>query len=358
MTSLVFFVLLKIRSANIVSMKYLLAYTLPLSCLFGLTWAGAWSFFTPVFAFVAIPLLEVILPARDSKPTDLPGVLEWFYDLMIYLHVPFLYFLLYTFLDGIHHGIYNTWELIGLTFSIGIILGSFGMNLGHELGHRKGLVNQLCAHLFWLPNLYMHFGIEHNLWHHKYVATDLDPASAPEGMSLYRFWVTSVFGNIHTAWKVEQLRIERNPAGKGFNKMIVIVLVELAYLGLVFFIFGLLAMMLAAAAAIIGFLLLETVNYVEHYGLRRVKLANGRYEAQGAEHSWNSNHDIGRILLYELVRHPDHHMNAHKSYQTLESAPGSPQLPFGYPACVLLAFFPGVWKKRIGRELVMFKNRQ
>ena len=335
-------------------MKYLLAYALPLSCLIGLTWAGPWSFFTPVFAFVAIPVLEFVMPPRDKQPTALPGVLEWFYDVMIYLHVPILYFLLFTFFSGVRQEIYNTYELIGLTFSVGIILGSFGMNLGHELGHRQGFVNQLFANLFWLPNLYMHFGIEHNIWHHKYVATDDDPASAPEGMSLYQFWVTSVFGNLQTAWKVERMRIDRSTTGKGFNRMVGIVIIELVYLVVVFFFFGLQAFLLAMAAAIIGFLLLETVNYVEHYGLRRSKLPSGRYEAQGPQHSWNSNHEIGRIFLYELVRHPDHHMNANKSYQTLESVDGSPQLPFGYPACVMMAFFPWVWKKRMGRELAAY----
>ena len=332
-------------------MKYLLAYTLPLICLLGLSWANAWSYATPVFAFGILPVLELVIPAKDGRPTALPGVLEWLYNALVYLHVPFLYFLLFIFFNGIHHGLYNTSELFGLTFSVGIILGVFGMNLGHELGHRSGLFNQLCANLFWLPNLYMHFGIEHNLWHHKYVATDQDPASAPEGMSLYQFWMTSVIGNFGTAWKVERLRIQRGDNGTGFNRVIAIVIVELAYLGLVFLLFGGLALLLAVAAAIIGFLLLETVNYVEHYGLRREKLANGRYEAQGPQHSWNSNHELGRIFLYELVRHPDHHMNASKTYQTLEALDGSPQLPFGYPASVLMAFFPWVWKKRMGREL-------
>jgi alkane 1-monooxygenase len=348
-------------------MKYLLAYTLPLSCLLGLTWGGAWSFLTPAVAFGLLPVLEFLIPAKDGTPTTRPGVTEWLYDGLIYLHVPFMYILLFKFFYGIHLDLYNTAELLGLTISEGIILGSFGMNLGHELGHRQGFWNQLCANLFWLPNLYMHFGIEHNLWHHKYVATDMDPASAPEGMSLYQFWVTSVMGNMGTAWKVERLRIDRlkEARSKGgdrrigpswlrtdeVNKMIVIILVELGYLVSVSFFFGLLAGILAVATAIIGFLLLETVNYVEHYGLRRRKLANGRYEAQGPQHSWNSNHEMGRIFLYELVRHPDHHMNASKKYQTLEALDGSPQLPYGYPACVLMAFLPWVWKKRMGLEL-------
>ena len=308
-----------------------------------------------MIAFVIIPTVELVFPPGGKSATALPGILEWFYDLAVYLHLPFLYYLLWLFFSGIHAGIYSTAELIGLTFSMGIILGAFGMNLGHELGHRHGWFNQLAANLFWLPNLYMHFGIEHNLWHHKYVATDADPASAPEGMSLYTFWWRSVTGNIRTAWRVDKMRIDRQKNGKGINRLILILVIEFIYLALIYIYFGGLALTLAILIGVVGFLLLETVNYVEHYGLRRQKLANGRYEAQGPEHSWNSNHEIGRIFLYELVRHPDHHLHANKKYQTLESVAGSPQLPYGYPACILIAFVPSIWKRIMGRELEKFR---
>ncbi len=336
-------------------MKYLLAYILPLSCLLGLSWAGPWAFLTPLLAFGLIPCLEMIFPAGDKSATTMPGTIEFLYDLLVYMHLPFLYYLLIRFGAGIEGGLYEPMELMGLTFSMGIILGTFGMNLGHELGHRQGWLNQLFANLFWLPNLYMHFGIEHNLWHHKYVATDDDPASAPEGMSLYRFWWVSVTGNIKTAWKVEKMRLARSEQ-RGINKVILIIAIEIIYLSIVFFMFGLKALSLVVVAGIIGFLLLESVNYVEHYGLRRQKLQNGRYETQGPEHSWNSNHLLGRIILYELVRHPDHHLHAAKKYQTLKSIEGSPQLPFGYPACILMAFIPSLWKKRMGKALSEFHD--
>ena len=119
---------------------------------------------------------------------------------------------------------------------------------------------------------------------------------------------------------------------------------------MVFWIFGMSALIVAIVAASIGFLLLESVNYIEHYGLRRRRLADGRFEAQGPQHSWNSNHDIGRIVLFELTRHSDHHMHALKKYQTLESLEDSPQLPYGYPASIFMAFFPGGGNAGWGRS--------
>ena len=95
--------------------------------------------------------------------------------------------------------------------------------------------------------------------------------------------------------------------------------------------------------SVISFLFLETINYVEHYGLLRKKDSNGRYERVKPNHSWNSNHTIGRIVLYELTRHSDHHFKSSKKYQVLESLEDCPHLPYGYPTSILLSLIPPVW---------------
>jgi alkane 1-monooxygenase len=112
----------------------------------------------------------------------------------------------------------------------------------------------------------------------------------------------------------------------------------------------------AIGIAVVGFLLLETINYIEHYGLRRARLANGRYEKVEAKHSWNANYELGRILLYELTRHSDHHYKANKKYQLLDHHDSSPQLPFGYPASMLIALLPPIWFKLINPRLPQPKN--
>jgi alkane 1-monooxygenase len=112
---------------------------------------------------------------------------------------------------------------------------------------------------------------------------------------------------------------------------------------LVWYFGGFLLLFSAILMAIVGFLMLETVNYIEHYGLERNKLENGRYERVQPWHSWNSNHILGRLMLYELSRHSDHHFKASKKYQTLLHHDESPQLPYGYPMSMLLSFVPPLW---------------
>ena len=119
--------------------------------------------------------------------------------------------------------------------------------------------------------------------------------------------------------------------------------IEVAYLALVTFVFGLPGLWLALGAATFGFLMLETVNYIEHYGLQRRQTEGGRYEPVLPIHSWNSDHELGRIILYELTRHSDHHFKSTRKYQVLRRFEESPQLPTGYPACMLLSLVPPLW---------------
>jgi alkane 1-monooxygenase len=114
--------------------------------------------------------------------------------------------------------------------------------------------------------------------------------------------------------------------------------------------FGTKGVLFSLAIALVGVLLLETINYIEHYGLSR-KLEGSRYERVSPMHSWNSNHTIGRLVLYELTRHSDHHHRASKKYQILESIEESPQLPFGYTTSMLIAFFPPLWFKLMNKRI-------
>jgi alkane 1-monooxygenase len=190
-----------------------------------------------------------------------------------------------------------------------------------------------------------HFFIEHNRGHHKWVGTPQDPATARLGESIYRFWPRSILGAYRNAWKLEKERLQKD--GKAvfsiYNEMIWFQIANLAYLGLVWFFFGWAGLAFALAAAAIGILLLETVNYIEHYGLSRRKLPSGFYEKTSPRHSWNSNHELGRIFLYELTRHSDHHYKATRKYQVLRHFDESPQLPLGYPATMLMAMLPPLW---------------
>jgi alkane 1-monooxygenase len=107
--------------------------------------------------------------------------------------------------------------------------------------------------------------------------------------------------------------------------------IQLLFVGMVLFLFDPVTTSLFLVAAINGILLLETVNYIEHYGLQRKKITNDKYERAMPEHSWNGNHVIGRVMLFELSRHSDHHYLARRKYQVLRHHDNSPQMPTGYP---------------------------
>ncbi len=328
--------------------KYLFAYLVPAMGFVGIYLQGGWSYGVAIIAFVLVPAIELVAPFSKANHSDEAEATlkdHPFFDWLLYLHVPLLYAMLWYYFQTIQTIHLQAWEWMGLTLSMGVIAGSFGINVGHELGHRNKPHEQLLARLLLLPSLYLHFNIEHNRGHHKWVATPQDPSSARKGENLYAFWVRSVSQVYINAWRLEATRLRRNgkPVLHPSNEMIWFQGIQILYLLVVGALFGWSALLLALAVAVIGFLLLETVNYIEHYGLRRNKLPSGRYETVLPKHSWNSNHELGRIFLYELTRHSDHHYKADRKYQILRHMDDSPQLPYGYPMSMLMALVPPLW---------------
>ncbi len=328
-------------------LKYLMAYSVPLSVIISFYFKGVASYTALAYVFVFIPLIESILPIKqkdrvyiDTNKRSLNRIFDW----LLYLNVPIVYTILGYGLYNFSTVNLNTYENIGLVFALGILLATNAVNVAHELGHRKSKFEVLLTRLLLLPCMYMHFTIEHNHGHHKYVATDLDPATAKKGQSLYHFWVTSVLGQYKNAWRIQTRLLKKN--GARFlsfkNNMLLFVILQLAYLGGVYMLFGFKIFLISLIVGIISFLFLETINYIEHYGLVRKEI-NGKYEKVQNIHSWNSNHVMGRIVLYELTRHSDHHYRASKKYQVLESLENSPTLPFGYPGSMIIATLPPLW---------------
>ena len=331
-------------------LKYLAAFTLPISAVISLYYQGYWSFFTPFYAFVIIPVLEMLLPQdssninQDEREAKKNKVL---FDWLLYLNVPIVYGLLIYALWLVSTQSVSTIEIIGLTFSLGIVLGTNGINVAHELGHRLKTKERYLGKLLLLPSLYMHFFIEHNFGHHLHAATPEDPATAKYNQTVYSFWITSVIRQYISAWKLQSKLLKQSGTHvfSPKNDMFWYLIIQTLYLVLVLFIFGSTGLLFALSAAIVGFLLLETVNYIEHYGLLRKKLPSGRYDRVKEVHSWNSNHVVGRIVLYELTRHSDHHYKSSKKYQLLDYHDISPQMPYGYPTSMVLSFLPPLWFK-------------
>jgi alkane 1-monooxygenase len=339
--------------------KYLFAYTMPLMALYGLSIGNYWTFLGFAFAFVFIPLVETVAKGSSEnhdEVTEENRISMRFFDVLLYLNLPLLYFIVYFYFQQL--STYNSLELFGATLSVGIMVGSIGINVAHELGHRSTRYEQLMAQFLLIPALYMHFFIEHNQGHHKNVATDLDPASSRLNESIYAFWGRSVFGAYVSAWRIETKRLRKasKEVWSFANDMIVFHIIQAAYLTCVYFAFGVTAFLAAIAIAIVGILLLESVNYIEHYGLRRKKQENGRFERVMPWHSWNSDHVLGRIVLYELTRHSDHHFKASRKYQILRHHDESPQLPFGYPGAILVSLIPPIWFKIMNKKVQKYQS--
>lgn len=331
-------------------LKYLLAYTVPLTVYLGLLWGGVWVWSTILTTFVAIPILELVLPLDERTFTDKQKQTRTrilFFDFLLYFNVVLVYFLIYFFGTTMGQGTHSISEWIALTISMGVLFGANGINVAHELGHREQSIPRFIAKMLLLPSFYMHFIIEHNRGHHKYVATPEDPASARWGESLYRFWWRSTSQSYLSAWRLENERLkgeDREIMSPG-NAMIIFTMVQITYIIVLYVMFSLSVFFALVVAGVIGFSLLEFINYIEHYGLVRQKTKMGVYERLNASHSWNSRHPLGKMILYELTLHSDHHQQTTKKYQILEHIERSPELPAGYPGSIILAHIPPLWFK-------------
>jgi alkane 1-monooxygenase len=316
-----------------------------------------WVVFIPIiYAWVLVPLVELFaapdernLSAAEEEMVRRDKV----YDILLYLVVPLQYAALAAFLFAVTTIQHSLIDIVGKTMVMGFLCGTFGINVGHELGHRVTWYEQLFAKLLLLTSLYMHFFIEHNKGHHKNVATPQDPSSARPGESVYAFYIRSIFFSYISAWRIANKDVTRK--GKRpislKNEMIQYTLIQISFLVVIFLLFGWLSLLLFVFAASNGILLLETVNYIEHYGLQRKQIADDKYERAMPEHSWNSNHVIGRVMLFELSRHSDHHYLSSRKYQVFRHHENSPQMPTGYPGMMLLSLVPPAWFAVMDRKL-------
>ena len=236
-------------------------------------------------------------------------------------------------------------ELLLFALGVGTVTGGTGITVAHELGHRASRLDRWLSRLLLVSVGYGHFYVEHNRGHHVRVATGDDPASAPRGMTVYHFILRSVTGSFAHAWRLERMRLERigRRAWHPSNWVLTGSVASLALLGLAGIAWGGAAVALLAVQAIWAFVLLEIVNYIEHYGLQRRALAGGRPEPVAPHHSWNADYAVSNWLLFNLQLHSDHHAHVDRPYETLRSMPQAPQLPAGYPTMVLVALVPPLW---------------
>lgn len=340
--------------------KYLLVYSLPLTAYISFTSNGILTFLPLILFFGLVPILELFFKPNNTnfdKETAKFEKEHHLYNWILFAAVPVQIAMLIFFLHSMQEPL-SIVEKIGRISSMGIMCGVLGINLGHELGHRLNRTEQFLGELMLLTSLNTHFLPYHNGGHHFNVATPHDAATARKNEVLYIFWFRSHFSSYFEAWQLETKRMIAS--GKSsfslHHKMVKYTIANLLLLMTIFYFFGLAILLYFVAAAVIGILLLQTVNYIEHYGLLRTKNEHGRYERVKHIHSWNSDHIIGRLVLFNLSRHSDHHYNGSKHYQVLKSLPESPQMPTGYPGMMLFSLIPPLWFKHMNAKIATFQH--
>lgn len=344
------------------------AFSLPIMLILGYYLGGIGNYLTIFFVFGAIPLLDYSIGTDKEnieKEDESQLSKEFFFKLVVYgwvfMQLAILIWAMYVIISPV----LVWWEAIGFVLSLGLVMGGVGITVAHELGHKTAKLDQFFSKVLLFTVGYMHFFIEHNRGHHVWVATPHDSATAQKNETFYHFWKRSVIGCYQHAWKLENERLERKNTPKISLENSMIWFTVLPILGIIIctLYFSILKESLAweiplllIFQAIVGFSLLEAVNYVEHYGIVRKEIAPNRYERVNPLHSWNSSHKVSNFILFQLQRHSDHHAFATREYQILRHFEESPQLPSGYPTMILMALVPNLWFKKMNPILEHWKK--
>lgn len=316
-----------------------------------MNWSGQeWMLWIPlVFLYLVIPLLDHLFPNDRSNPPEqvVPQLeADLYYRVLNHITVPLHFLVLVAGAWFVANNDLGWSGLLALSLTVGAISG-FGINTGHELGHKKEVADRLAARLVLAVPFYGHFSSEHNAGHHAQVATPEDSASARFGESIYRFVLREIPGGLKRGWRLESRRLERRGFGTWSwrNEILQSYAISAGLYGGLLMAFGMVILPFLLIQTAFAWWQLTSANYIEHYGLLREKGPDGRYERCQPHHSWNANHIASNLLTFHLERHSDHHAYAARRYQSLRNFEDVPQLPSGYFGMFLLAYVPPLWRK-------------
>lgn len=321
-------------------MGYFLPYIFALGTLGGIAAGGAWTWLGVALIFGLNLGLDEWIGDREIRPSFLRRVLfhSSLSELSVLISFPFLVFFLGFSLwrmAGMSGGL----EISGAVLSVGVTMGMIGINAAHELIHRRsdwqraeGVLNLALVNFGW-------YRISHIEIHHRWVGTEKDCSTAGADENFWKFAPRCLWGTLRGAWSLEFAK-----AGFGFgNRM-------LHYLGLSLLV-GALVYFLGEAASgrgwfvvgvwllvsVVAILVLKTADYIEHKGLSRGLVSEGRYEPVRAGHSWDSYHLITNFSLFNLGYHSNHHLKAAVPFTGLGRVDGAKVMPHGYALMVVRA---------------------
>lgn len=309
-----------------------------------------------IIIFSFLMFADNLFPQDWLNPTEIQSkklasdANDIFFKIPLYISVIADWMLYFWVINHLSQQPFHFTYWLSTLFVSGVII-STNFSVGHELFHKHDTIGRFVGAFTMTKMLYTHFFIEHQYGHHKHVATPNDPATSRLNETIYEFLPRTILGSYLSAWNIEKRRLleieEYSTHWHPENRMIWYTLSYPGFLAVIWMLFGVVGMLISMCLAFMAVVSLETVNYIEHYGLKRKEVAPGEYERVTIRHSWNAPHRITNYILFKLQRHSDHHENASKPYQTLASYDGSPTLPHGYFFCCAMSFFPNFWFKAI-----------
>ena len=314
-----------------------------------------------MLTYLVAPLLDLALGSDTSNPPEsaVPQLeADAYYRRVTIALVPLLWGA-FIYAAWFSQSADLSWAAqLGLILATGGV-GGFCINLGHEMGHKQAPFEKWLARLILAPTFYGHFTVEHNRGHHRDVATPDDPASSRMGESIWRFVLREMPGAWRRAWVLEseRLRTDGLPLWSLHNQILQPALVTLALWGALCLWLGPQVLLFLMPAALWSNFQLTSANYIEHYGLLRQKMANGRVEPCQPRHSWNSNHVFSNWATFHLQRHSDHHAHPLRRFQSLRHFEEAPQLPNGYFGMFPIAYLPPLWFYVMDKRLLAAVDR-
>ena len=314
---------------------------------------GGWTILLiPAYAWVLMPILDTILGKNLTNPDpDTPDSELFWFRLLTWIWFPIEVCLVFGAIWALTRtGGYSALETLGIMFGIGVTTGTVGIVYAHELFHKSSRAERALGDLLMAMVLYGHFRTEHLLVHHPHVGTPRDTVTARYNESFLRFFPRVLRQGPGSAWRAEKAMLARRKRGPWHpsNPIFKYLALQLGFLALAFFIGGWMGVGLFALQAFVAVWQLELTNYVEHYGLTRKYLGDGKYEPVRAHHSWDSAYRVSGLLLINLQRHADHHLHPMRRFPLLQIFDQSkaPQLPTGYPPMTSMAMIPPLWRRR------------
>lgn len=315
---------------------------------------GGWALILlPLYSWVIVTGLDLLLGRNEDQPdTETPEADLFWYRLITLIWFPIQFVTLFSLIYYVTHSDHlSTLEAIGLFFGVGVFSGTIGIVYAHELMHQKNRMERWLADLLLASVLYSHFRSEHLLVHHWHVGTPRDSVTARYNEGFHRFFPRVLRDCPRSAWEAEVRKLARakRPALHLSNPFWRYAALQLMMLALALGLGGIAGLGLFAFQAFIAIWQLELTNYIEHYGLTREHLGDGKYEHVKPHHSWNADHTASNWLMINLQRHSDHHYKPDRRFPLLQtySASEAPQLPLGYPAMGVLAMIPPLWRRRM-----------